>query len=77
MGSGSVSPMHEAACGWVTCMPAVPLCHFFALHECRVVDGKPSPNYRIYSNAFQGGFVGGGGGTPNYSHAKVSPSDQK
>ena len=39
---------------------------------CRVAEGKPSPNYRIYSNAFQGGRVEGEGGPPfNYSRSKV------
>lgn len=39
---------------------------------CRSADGRPSPNYRIYSNAFQGGRVTGNGVPLNYSHTKVT-----
>lgn len=39
---------------------------------CRSADGRPSPNYRIYSNAFQGGRVTGDGVPLNYSHTKVT-----
>ena len=37
----------------------------------RSTEGRPSPNYRIYSNAFQGGRVSGDGAPFNYSNSKV------
>ncbi len=38
----------------------------------RSTEGRPSPNYRIYSNAFQGGRVSGDGAPFNYSNSKVT-----
>ena len=37
----------------------------------RSTERRPSPNYRIYSNAFQGGRVSGDGAPFNYSNSKV------
>lgn len=38
----------------------------------RSTEGRPSPNYRIYSNAFQGGRVSGDGAPFNYSNSKAA-----
>ncbi|DBA80373.1 TPA: hypothetical protein ACH3X2_007316 [Trebouxia sp. C0005] len=38
----------------------------------RSTERRPSPNYRIYSNAFQGGRVSGDGALFNYSNSKAA-----